>query len=90
MALWGVVSASTAAVKNFEGLVVCRFFLGFLEAPFFPGALFLLSSWYTPQELATRTAVMYCDSLLSSAFGGLVGAGVQYGLDGVHGLHPWQ
>jgi MFS family permease len=90
MALWGVVSGCTAAVKDFQGLVVCRFFLGFLEAPFFPGALFLLSSWYTPRELATRTAIMYCGSLLSSAFGGLVGAGVQYGLNGVHGLHSWQ
>jgi MFS family permease len=90
MALWGVVSGCTAAVKDFHGLVVCRFFLGFLEAPFFPGALFLLSSWYTPRELATRTAIMYCGSLLSSAFGGLVGAGVQYGLNGAHGLHSWQ
>jgi hypothetical protein len=27
---------------------------------------------------------------LSSAFGGLVGAGVQYGLDGVHGLESWR
>ncbi|KID74578.1 MFS transporter prlL [Metarhizium brunneum] len=90
MALWGVVSASTAAVHDFRGLVICRFFLGFLEAPFFPGALFLLSSWYTPRELATRTAVMYTGSLLSSAFGGLVGAGVQYGLDGARGLHAWQ
>jgi MFS family permease len=90
MALWGIVSGCTAAVKDFQGLVVCRFFLGFLEAPFFPGALFLLSSWYTPRELATRTAIMYCGSLLSSAFGGLVGAGVQYGLNGAHGLHSWQ
>lgn len=90
MALWGVVSGCTALAKDFRGLVVCRFFLGFLEAPFFPGALFLLSSWYTPKELATRTAVMYTGSLLSSAFGGLIGAGVQYGLDGVRGLHPWQ
>ncbi|KAK2606037.1 hypothetical protein QQS21_003555 [Conoideocrella luteorostrata] len=90
MALWGMVSASTAAVHDFKGLVICRFFLGFLEAPFFPGALFLLSSWYTPRELATRTAVMYTGSLLSSAFGGLIGAGVQYGLDGSHGLRAWQ
>lgn len=37
MALWGVVSGCTALVKDFESLVVCRFFLGFLEAPFFPG-----------------------------------------------------
>ena len=90
MALWGVVSACTGAVKDFKGLVICRFFLGFLEAPFFPGALFLLSSWYTPREMATRTAVMYTGSMLSSAFGGLVGAGVQYGLDGSRGLHAWQ
>lgn len=90
MALWGVVSGCSAAVKDFQGLVVCRFFLGFLEAPFFPGALFLLSSWYTPKELATRTAVLYAGSLLSGGFGGLVGAGVQYGLDGSRGLHSWQ
>lgn len=86
----GAVSACTAAVKNFQGLLLCRFFLGFLEAPFFPGALFLLSAWYKPKELATRTAILYTGSLLSGGFGGLVGAGVQYGLDGVHGLHAWQ
>jgi MFS family permease len=90
MALWGVVSACTALVHDFNGLVVTRFFLGFMEAPYFPGALFLLSSWYTRRELATRTAVLYTGSLLSSAFGGLVGAGVQYGLDGVHGLESWR
>ena len=90
MGLWGIVSGCTALVTNFKGLVICRFFLGFLEAPFFPGALFLLSSWYTPRELATRTAIVYTGSLLSSAFGGLVGAGVQYGLNGTRGLHPWQ
>lgn len=90
MALWGMVSACTAAVHNFTGLVMCRFFLGILEAPFFPGALLLLSSWYTPRELATRTAIMYTGSLLSSAFGGLVGAAVEYGLDGARGLRTWQ
>lgn len=84
------MSACTAAVEGFQGLVVCRFFLGFLEAPFFPGALFLLSAWYKPRELATRTAILYTGSLLSGGFGGLVGAGVQYGLAGVHGLHAWQ
>lgn len=32
MAIWGVVSACTALVHNFNGLVVARFFLGFMEA----------------------------------------------------------
>jgi MFS family permease len=45
MAVWGIVSGMTALVNNFTGLVVVRFFLGFVEAPYFPGALFLISSW---------------------------------------------
>lgn len=47
MFIWGLISALTATVNNFSGLVVCRFFLGFIEAVYFPGCLFLLSSWYT-------------------------------------------
>ncbi|KAH8667021.1 MFS transporter [Xylariales sp. PMI_506] len=90
MSLWGVVSACTALVKGYQSLYATRFILGMVEGPFFPGALFLLSSWYTPTELATRTAVLYTGSLLSGGFGGLVGAGVQYGMDGVRGLYPWQ
>lgn len=90
MALWGIVSGCTALATGFQSLVVCRFFLGFLEAPFFPGAMFLLTNWYTPRELATRTGIMYAGSLLSNAFGGLVGAGIQYGLADVRGLHSWQ
>jgi MFS family permease len=47
VALWGAVSACTAAADNFTHLMVIRFFLGVTESPYFPGALFLLSSWYT-------------------------------------------
>jgi MFS transporter, ACS family, DAL5 transporter family protein len=36
-AMWGVVSTCNAAVHDFKSLVVVRFFLGFVEAPFFPG-----------------------------------------------------
>jgi MFS family permease len=37
MAVWGVVSALMAVVQNFSGLLACRFFLGIVEAAFFPG-----------------------------------------------------
>jgi MFS family permease len=70
--------------------VLTRFFLGFVEAPFFPGALFLLTSWYTKKELAFRTAVLYSGSLLSGAFGGFVGAGIEAGLDGYMGWKSWR
>lgn len=35
--VWSGVSAATAGVKSFEGLVAVRFFLGLVEAPLFPG-----------------------------------------------------
>lgn len=54
MTLWGVVSASQAATHSFGELLACRILLGVTEAPFFPGAIMLLSSWYTRQELAHR------------------------------------
>lgn len=50
--LWGTVSASASAANSYSHLVVCRFFLGVTEAPYFPGILFFLSSWYTKRELA--------------------------------------
>lgn len=38
--LWSCVSAATAGVNNFPGLIAVRFFLGIVEAPFFPGVGF--------------------------------------------------
>jgi hypothetical protein len=35
MIVWGTISAATAAVKNFSGLIAVRFFLGFVEAAYF-------------------------------------------------------
>ena len=90
MVVWGIISTSTAACQNFGGLLACRFFLGFVEAAYFPGCLFFLSSWYTRKELAFRTAVLYSGSLLSGAFAGLIASGVVSGLDGAHGLRAWR
>ncbi|KAJ5707467.1 hypothetical protein N7488_007268 [Penicillium malachiteum] len=90
MAIWGVLSACQAAVQSFSGLVVTRFFLGFFEAPFFPGAIMLMSSWYTRQELSHRIAWFYAGSSLANAFGGLIGAGVLGNLDGSHGIAGWR
>ena len=34
---WGLVSALTSLVQTYGQIVACRFILGFVEAPFFPG-----------------------------------------------------
>ena len=51
MACWGTISCLTGITHNFVGCLLTRFFLGFVEAAFLPGALFLLSKWYKKDEL---------------------------------------
>ncbi|KAK1764201.1 major facilitator superfamily domain-containing protein [Phialemonium atrogriseum] len=89
-ALWGAVSTCNAAVHSFPGLVAVRFFLGFVEAPFFPGAIFLMSSWYTRAELTRRVAWFYSGNALANMFGGLLGAGILGNLSGAQGLAGWR
>jgi len=35
MVSWGIVTICTAAVSSYEGLIICRVFLGVAEAGFF-------------------------------------------------------
>ena len=90
MIIWGIISAATAGAQSYGGLIAIRFFLGFVEAAYFPGCLFFLSSWYTRKELGFRTALLYSGSLLSGAFSGLISAGITNGLDGAKGLRAWR
>ncbi|KAJ4524882.1 hypothetical protein HRR83_000520 [Exophiala dermatitidis] len=90
MVVWGIISTATAGVQSFGGLIAVRFFLGFVEAAYFPGCLYYLSIWYTRKELGFRTALLYSGSLMSGAFSGLIAAGITEGLDGVHGLRAWR
>lgn len=62
--VWGCVATLTALVKSYTGLFVVRFFLGFVEAPFYPGALYILSLFYTRKEIATRVSILYAGTTL--------------------------
>ncbi len=48
MIVWGIISAATGAVQSYEGLLACRFFLGFVEAAYFVSA-----SWILPRPFHT-------------------------------------
>ncbi|RMZ67377.1 major facilitator superfamily transporter [Pyrenophora seminiperda CCB06] len=89
MFVWAIVSACTALVQNFGGLVACRFFLGITEAPFYPGATYMLSIFYTRKEVATRIALLYCAQILATGFSGLIAAAV-FEMDGIRGLEGWR
>jgi MFS transporter, ACS family, DAL5 transporter family protein len=90
MGVWGVVSACAAATHNYSQLVTVRFFLGIVEAPFFPGAVYLLSAWYTRKEMGMRCAILFGGNMLSNAFGSLIALGITQRMDGVRGLASWR
>jgi hypothetical protein len=50
----------------------------------------LVSSWYKPQEIAPRVAVLYCGNTIANGFGGLIAAGILDGLQGAAGLQGWR
>ena len=77
-------------ITSFIAVLLTRFFLGFVEAAFFPGALFLLSKWYKRSELGQRTALLFCGSLLSNAFGALIASGILDGMEGKLGHAAWR
>lgn len=89
VAIWGTISASTAAVKNYGQLLAVRAILGAAEAVFFPGAIYYLSAWYTKVELGKRIAGLYIAQHVGNAFGGLFAAAILQ-LDGVHNIAGWQ
>ncbi|KAL4876866.1 major facilitator superfamily domain-containing protein [Aspergillus karnatakaensis] len=90
MACWAVVSACTALTKSYGGLVAVRFFLGIAEAPFYPGALYLLSCFYTRKEIALRISILYSGNIVATAMSGLIALSVFETIDGAHGLKGWQ
>ncbi|TFL05178.1 major facilitator superfamily transporter [Pterulicium gracile] len=86
---WGTVVACGCLVQNFAGLCVTRVLLGVFESGIYPCLTLLLSTFYTPSELATRISFLGVAQSLSGAFGGLLAYGI-FRLDGAHGLAGWR
>ena len=89
MSLWAIVSTLTAVAKDFKGLLITRFFLGITEAPFYPGALYMLATFYTRQEIATRISILFTANICGTAFAGLIAIGV-FQMDQIAGLTGWR
>lgn len=90
MALWGIVTTSVSAMNTFPQLVVSRLLLGMLESGLTPGACYIFSNWYLPQELGKRTSAFQTSAQLGGAFGGLIAGGVMSNLEGTGGLRGWR
>lgn len=87
---WSIVSLLTFKADSYGSMVGCRFLLGITEAPFYPGALYMISMFYTRKEIATRMSIFYTGNMMASSFSGLIAAPIFSELHGRHGLHGWQ
>ncbi|KAI1498278.1 major facilitator superfamily domain-containing protein [Biscogniauxia marginata] len=90
MTAWSIVTLCTFLVHDYKTMLVSRLILGIVESPFYPGALYMLSMFYTRKEIATRMSVFYTGNMAASAFSGLISAPVFSGLGGRRGLAGWQ
>ncbi|CAI7624499.1 unnamed protein product [Penicillium palitans] len=84
---WGAVVALTAACTNFGGLITVRFLLGVAEATITPAFMFITSTWYTRDEIPTRTGLWFA----GNSVGGIVSSLLAYGLGHVKDhVGPWR
>ncbi|KZT39296.1 MFS general substrate transporter [Sistotremastrum suecicum HHB10207 ss-3] len=88
--LWGLTSGSTSLTQGFSDIMWCRVLIGLPEAAFYPGAMYLLSRWYTRKELAFRSAILYFGSLISMAFSSLMAAAILANMENVMGIRAWR
>ncbi|KAL1855819.1 hypothetical protein VTK73DRAFT_8461 [Phialemonium thermophilum] len=75
--------------SNKAGWTAFRVLLGFFEAGVFPGCSFVLTYWYSPEEVHTRMSIFYCGASAAGAFSGLLAYGIGH-LDHTWGYRGWR
>ncbi|KAK2011828.1 major facilitator superfamily transporter [Colletotrichum eremochloae] len=87
---WAFLTMVTAAAKTTSQLCVIRFLLGLAEASTYSGAIYIMGSWYKPQEISKRTAIFTASGQIGTMFAGVMMAAIYKGLGGIAGLGGWQ
>ncbi|PVH98155.1 allantoate permease [Periconia macrospinosa] len=87
---WGTICALMGVVHNYSGALAIRFFLGAIEAGFFPGVLFLMTCWYKKSEIGKRFSIFYTASVSSGALSGLLAGAITGNMEGVAGIRGWR
>ncbi|KAH9886567.1 MFS transporter-like protein [Xylariomycetidae sp. FL2044] len=77
--VWGLASTLQAAAFDWEGLMVCRFFLAVAEAGYGPGIPYLLSFFYKRHELGLRCGIFLSAAPLATTFASALAYGITSG-----------
>lgn len=87
--MFGAVSIGMGFVKNFGGLVACRFLIGVSEASTFPAIFYILSTYYSKMEAQRRFSLFFSVTALAGAASGAIAFRVNE-MDGVRGIASWR
>ncbi|KAL7652324.1 hypothetical protein ACMYSQ_009617 [Aspergillus niger] len=86
---WGAILVGMGFVKNWKQMVAIRVLLGALEAGYFPGCVYLLSSWYARYDIQKRYSVFYLIGCVASALAGVLAFGLMQ-MGGIQGISGWR
>ena len=82
---WSVLTFTQCRITNVSQIFGLRFLLGVLETPASTGSIYVLTSWYRPDEVFKRAGVWYISSNVGAMFSGYLQAAAYNNLDGVMG-----
>lgn len=88
--LWSILTFAQSQLQSAPQIYGTRFLLGVLETPVASGCLFILASWYKPEELFRRAGLWYVSNNIGVIFGGHLQAAAYTNLNGVHGMSGWR
>lgn len=87
--LWGLLSASNAAVRDAHSFYAVRVLLGLVEAGFYPGMILYLTYWF-PRAYRGRLVAIFMAALPAANIVGGPVSSLILGMNGLLGLAGWQ
>jgi MFS family permease len=90
MILWGLASTLMAFAQGPRSFTALRFLLGAAEGGFFPGVVFLLSSWFPDRRRGRIMGLFVAAIPVAGILGGPLSGFLLHHLDGLWGLRGWQ
>ncbi|EXJ89876.1 hypothetical protein A1O3_02943 [Capronia epimyces CBS 606.96] len=73
---WGIIMICFGLPHDWVVLIPLRLLLGAFEAGYFPGCVYLISTYYSRYDLHKRYGVFYIIGIVSSAFSGIFAYGI--------------
>ncbi|KAI9039353.1 putative pantothenate transporter [Aspergillus affinis] len=87
---WGLFTFGCAWAQNLTTIYAMRVLIGICESCSFTGVIYVIGSWYKPQEIGRRVSLFFIASPLGTMFAGYLQAAAYTNLNNTHGLAGWR